>query len=95
MKRSKLSLNSFLNLLTIDTDINTLREYYKTLRNIGAKNRVRMSIELSDNVRITTESGIKQRHPEYTKNQIELAAIKLSIGNELFDKAYPDITIQP
>ncbi len=35
-------------------------------------------------------SGIRARHPEYTDEQVRLAAIRIWLSPEVFRLAYPD-----
>ena len=68
---------------------------YEILRNIGFEGRVRMTFELSQNLRKISEAGVRHRHPNYTDRQVQLAAIKLAIGPKLFKQAYPGEDVQP
>ena len=44
--------------------------------------------------RSITESGVRQRHPDYDENMVRLAAIRIAIGEDLFRQAYPDVEIE-
>ncbi|MCL0065686.1 hypothetical protein M1N79_02205 [Dehalococcoidia bacterium] len=48
-----------------------------------------MAIELSDGLRATIESGVRQRHPGYSDSMVRLVALRLAIGQQLFDQAFP------
>ena len=77
-----------------DTTIEAARIQFSILRKMGMEGRARMAFELSDALRSITESGVRQRHPNYDENMVRLAAIRITIGDELFRQAYPDIEIE-
>jgi hypothetical protein len=68
---------------------------WKTLRKQGFDGRVKMTFELSNNLRAVTEAGIRHRHPDYDDRRVRLAAFKLTIGPEPFKLAYPSENIEP
>jgi hypothetical protein len=57
------------------------------LRRIGMAGRARMTAELCDNLRELVAAGVLQRHPDYTDEQIRLAVVRLTLGEELFRQA--------
>ena len=77
-----------------DTTIEAARVQFSILRKMGMEGRARMAMELSDGLRSIIESGVRQRHPDYDENMVRLAAIRITIGEELFRQAYPDIEIE-
>ncbi len=83
-----------LNIVSRDTTLEVARIQFSVLRKIGNVERANMSIELSDGLRATIESGIRQRHPEYDDNMVRLAALRLAIGEKLFRQAYSDIKVK-
>ena len=60
------------------------------LKHMGTNGRARLAVELSDNLRDVAMSGIKQRHPEYSKQQVQKAYFKLILDRELFQKVFGD-----
>lgn len=76
-----------------DTILEAARVQFSIFRKMGMEERARMAIELSNRLRSITESGVRQRHPDYDENMVRLAAIRIAIGEELFRQAYPDIEI--
>jgi len=78
-----------------DTTPEAGKIYFSILQKIGPSKRAEMALELSDGLRMTLEAGVRQRHPEYDDNMVKLAAIRLSIGEELFSRAYPGVDIKP
>jgi hypothetical protein len=57
--------------------------------------RLQIALELGDMVRELSVAGVRSRHPEYTDDQVRLAVIRLSVGENLFRKAYPGQDVQP
>jgi hypothetical protein len=68
---------------------------WQILRNIGFEGRVRMTFQLNNSLRSISEAGVRHRHPEYDQRRVELAAIKLAIGADLFKLVYPGEDVQP
>jgi hypothetical protein len=79
-----------LNIASEDTTLEVARIQFSIFRKIGIEERANMAIELSDGLRATIESGVRQRHPGYNENMVCLAALRIAIGEELFHQAYPD-----
>jgi hypothetical protein len=68
---------------------------WQALKNQGFEGRVKMTFELSKNLRAITEAGVRHRHPDYDDRRVRLAAFKLAIGSELFSQAFPSENIEP
>jgi hypothetical protein len=81
-------------IISPDTTLEAAQIQFSILRRIGMEGRARMAIELSDNLREIIEYGVRQRHPEYSDREVRLAVIRLTIGEQLFRQAYPDIEIK-
>jgi len=64
-------------------------------RRMTPQRRSELAAELSDNMRRVAAEGVRKRHPEYSEEEIRLAVIRLSIGEELFREAYPDCKVAP
>jgi hypothetical protein len=75
--------------LSKDTTIDTAKAQLAALKRIGAEGRLRMTIELSDNIRDITISGIRKRHPEYSEDMVAKALIKCLHGEAIFKKYFP------
>ena len=69
-----------------DTTLDTEKVQLAVLKKIGAEGRFRMTIELSDNIRDITMSGIRTRHPEYSEDMVMKALIKYLHGEELYNE---------
>ncbi len=57
--------------------------------------RLQIALELGDMVRSLSAAGVRSRHPEYSEEQVQLAVIRLSVGEQLFRRAYPGMDVQP
>ena len=77
-----------------DTTLEAARIRFSILRKVESAGRAKMTIELSDGLRATVESGIRKRHPEYNDTMVRLAALRLTIGDQLFSQAYPDVEMK-
>ncbi len=78
-----------------DTSTEAYITQCRILRKMSTEDRARMTFELNDNLRATVESGIRQRHPDYTPEQVKMAWMKLTIEPELFNEAFPDCEVLP
>ena len=62
---------------------------------MSPRKRLHMALQLSDSLRAIAAAGVKSRHPEFSAEQVKLAVIRMSLGDELFRKAYPGVTVAP
>jgi hypothetical protein len=83
-----------LSIISPDTTLEAARVQFSILRRIGIEGRGRMAIELSDGLREIIESGVRQRHPDYDNRMVQLAALRLAIGEQLFRQAYPRVDVK-
>ena len=73
----------------LDTTIEAARVQSTIWRRMDMGTRLRLALEMIENARSLSESGVRWRHPEYSQRQVRLAAIRLRLGDDLFRKAYP------
>ncbi len=59
------------------------------LRSRTMDERLRMTIQLSEDVREISRCGIRARHPDYSDQEVEWAPRRLILGDELFHAAWP------
>ena len=64
-------------------------------RRMSGEQRVAMAFELSENVRQIAAEGVRRRHPDYSDDEVRLAVIRLQLGNELFQAAFPGCEVTP
>lgn len=51
--------------------------------------RLRVALELTELSRRLVSAGVRRRHPEYSDEEVRLAAIRLWLGEALYRQAYP------
>ena len=76
-----------------DTDLKAARAHISILRGKTPSERAQMAMELSDSVRETSVAGIKKRHPDYSAEEVNLAVLRLSIGEDLFNRVNSKINL--
>ncbi len=69
-----------------DTDLKSARLRYSVLRNNSSADRFNMAIELSYFLRETLDAGIRQRHPDYSRDRVRREILRLTLGKTLFEK---------
>jgi hypothetical protein len=52
-----------------------------------------MAAQLSDDIRQVSLAGIRQRHPEYTDDEVRRALLRLVVGDALTRAAWPGRTL--
>lgn len=72
-----------------DTSEEADRLQFELWRHMSAEEKLRQVFEWSDLMRATFEAGIRDRHPEYTDDQVRMARIRRELGDELFRRVYP------
>ena len=73
-----------------DTSEEADRVQFEIWREMSADRKLRLVFEWSDLVRRTFEAGIRDRHPEYTADEVRMARIRHELGDELFGRVYPE-----
>lgn len=73
-----------------DTTLEAARVQFAVLRKLGPEGRDRLGAELSEGVRTVLAEGIRQRHPDYTDEQVRWAMLRALVGDTLFLQAFPD-----
>ena len=76
-----------------DTSEEVWRVQAAAWRPMSGAERVAIACELSDNPRRVAAEGVPDRHPEHTEEQVQLAVIRPTIGEELFRQAYPNCDV--
>jgi hypothetical protein len=73
-----------------DTTLEAARVQFEALRCLGVEGRAQMTFELCDTVRTVARDGIRQRHPDYTEQMVQMAFLRLVLGDRVFKQVYPD-----
>jgi hypothetical protein len=76
-----------------DTTLEAARVQFEVFRRMPAEKRLALALQMSDSLREVAAAGVRHRHPEYTPEQVRLAAIRLTLGDDLFQKAYAGVIV--
>lgn len=82
-----------MNAIPADTTIEAARKQIEVLRRLDAQTRLKMTFELSDNLRSIVEAGVRLRHSDWDEQKIKRRVLRLMIGETLFKQIYPDVGI--
>ncbi len=77
-----------------DTPIAVKRKQYEIIANMTMSRRAELFFEMNDNQRLILAEGVRRRHPDYSEREVNLAVIKLMLGDELFAKVYPNVNVR-
>jgi hypothetical protein len=75
--------------LPADTSVETARVQQEIYRRMAPQQRLRLAFQMTASTRAITAAGVRSRHPDYTERQVQLAVIRLTLGEELFRRVYP------
>jgi hypothetical protein len=81
--------------LPADTSLEAIRVQHAVYRRMTVEQRLKLTFQMIEAARALSASGVRARHPEYTERQVELAVIRLTLGEELFRKAFPGEEVVP
>jgi hypothetical protein len=73
----------------LDTSADADAVQLDVYRRLGGPGRVAIAFRLNASVRALTAAGIRSRHPTYDERQVRLAAVRLSLGDDLMRRAFP------
>jgi hypothetical protein len=76
-----------------DTSLDAARVQYEIFRRMPASRRLELAMDMSAALREVTAAGVRQRHPDYDERQVRLAVVRLTIGDILFQKAFPGAVV--
>ena len=82
-----------LNIIPRDTTPEAFRYHIQVLRNLGPDGRAKLTAALCIGLRRTVEAGVHMRHPEYDDSQIKLAVIRLTVGEVVYRRLFPDVRV--
>jgi len=78
-----------------DTSKEAAAKQIEVLQNMGPAGRLKLTLDLCDNLRQITRAGIRHRHPDYTDQQVTQAYLRLILVPELFQQVFPNCEIEP
>jgi hypothetical protein len=67
----------------------------EALRQLGTAGRLRLAFDISEQMWRTAKAGIRRRHPDYSDEKVQLALVRMRLGEELFRIRYPDEEVSP
>ena len=76
--------------LPLDTTADAQNMQREIYRRLGGAGRVDILFRLNALVREASMAGIRRRHPDYVDAQVVSALRRLTLGDELMTRAYPD-----
>jgi hypothetical protein len=78
-----------------DTSLDAFRIQLEIYRRMSPEERLQQALQWSEDVRELGRAGIRLRHPEYSEQEVQMASIRLRLGDELFRRVYPGIDVVP
>lgn len=78
-----------------DTSLDAFRTQLAIYRKMSPESRLEQALQWSEQVQELGRIGIRLRHPEYSDREVQLASIRLRLGDDLFGRVYPGIDVQP
>jgi hypothetical protein len=81
--------------LPADTSLEAIRVQHAVYRRMTPEQRLTLAFKMIEAARAQSASAVRARHPEYTDRQVELAVIRLTLGEDLFRKAFPGEEVVP
>ena len=76
--------------LPLDTSIEARDVQREIYRRLGGSERVAIVFRLNALVRETAMAGIRRRHPSYRDAEVRAAFQRLTLGDDVMKKAFPD-----
>ena len=74
--------------LPFDTERDSAIKQFEILQKMDIDTRATITFQLSDNLKSITESGIHDRHPNYSPEQIKQASLSLVIERKILERAF-------
>jgi hypothetical protein len=62
-------------------------------RRMGPEGRVSLMLEMCEQVANTSKAGIRQRHPDYSNDQVQDAFLFILWGRETYQRVFPTRTL--
>ena len=76
-----------------DTSPDAERFRVEFLQRLSGAERVRMAVEMTESAHQISRRGISVRHPEYSTDEVQMAFVRLVLGDELFCAANPGLPL--
>ena len=72
-----------------DTTVDAQRAQNDVWRKLGGAKRVEIALRMSDDARSIAIDGVRARHPSYSADQALHAILRVLLGDELYQRAWP------
>ncbi len=76
-------------MLPLDTHPDAWAAQIAVFRRMAPSERLRIALEMSDELDAVSASGTRARHPEYDDRDVLWALRRMRLGDDLFRGAYP------
>ena len=76
-------------LAPLDTSADAHRAQTAIYRQLGGRERLAVAFRLTAATRAMSLTGVRQRHPDYSDEQVRLAFARLRLGDDLVRLAWP------
>jgi hypothetical protein len=73
-----------------DTSLDAHQAQIAAYRRMGGAARVAVMFRLSESARRWSMAGIRRRHPDYDDFQVRLALARMTLGDDLVRRVWPD-----
>ncbi|MCX5635854.1 MAG: hypothetical protein NTW55_08455 [Planctomycetota bacterium] len=80
-------------IISPDTTIEASAVEIDILRKMDVSQRAEMTFQLGNNLREIVESGVRFRHPDYDDRKINMAVLRIFVGDKIFRQIYGDIEV--
>jgi hypothetical protein len=77
-----------LELVPADTTPEAAQVQFEVFRRMAPSRRLLLALKMSDTLQGIAAAGVHSRHPAFSEEQVRLAVVRLTLGEELFQQAY-------
>ena len=78
-----------------DTSVKVAKILFSLIKKRSASEKLLHTTKLSDGLMALSKQGIRNRHPNYTEQQVTQAYLRLILKKTLYDKIFPGSNIRP
>jgi hypothetical protein len=76
--------------ISADTSLDAHEAQIHAYRRMGGAARMAVMFRLSESARRWSMAGIRRRHPDYDDFQVRLALARMTLGDDLVRRVWPD-----
>ena len=80
-------------IISPDTTIEASAVEVEILRKMDVSQRAEITFQLGNNLRQMVESGVRFRHPDYDNRKVNMAVLRIFVGDKIFRQIYGDIEV--